>query len=103
MQSIHIEPEELYLTSRAMWQQSQQISQVASSLQAAVMRLEMAWLGGSAEEVISSLQVVIRRLRDRMDELERLGLILSREAERWQESDQVWSRVYRDELLQKGP
>jgi uncharacterized protein YukE len=99
---IHVDPEALYITAREMWQRDLQMVESIYLLQAACYRLEMAWQGDSAEVYVNELQALIGQLRAQLGEVDRFSLILSRQAERWQESDQAWARAFREGIFGKG-
>jgi uncharacterized protein YukE len=96
VQPIHVDTEQLHASARETWIAEHQLLEQVLALQAACARLELAWQGLSAEEFSQDMRDLQRRLNLRAAELKELGLRLSREADRWEESDQRWASVFRD-------
>lgn len=99
-QTLHVDPDLLYLTARRLWQEHLQLADQAYSLRVEINRLEMAWQGGTAEEHIYALRLLLNQLNQKTEELMKFALILSRQAVFWEESDQRWTLVFRE--LSKG-
>jgi hypothetical protein len=95
MQPIHVDPEQLYLSARALWQDHLDMIDQIYALRSAVCRLEMVWLGGDAEEFIAEMSVLIQRLNEQAEQVLAMGLTLSHQGEMWDESDQRWTWNYR--------
>lgn len=94
MPLVHVEPDQLYLASRSLWQANYQAIEVLFRLRVTLLRLESTWQGGRAEEYIAESRDLLQLLNARMEELITMSLILSRQADQWDESDQRWSGVY---------
>jgi uncharacterized protein YukE len=103
MAEIRVEPEHLYAAARSIWQANYVLLDELHSLRVAILRLEMAWQGGDAEEVIGVLNNARAALNARAEELYEFGQRLSRHAESWDESDQRWASIFSDsKFLQPG-
>ncbi len=96
MQPLHIEPNHLYLASRTFWQANYQAIDQLFRLRVALLRLEMAWSGGDADDFLADMRTLIQQLNSRVEELLSMSLILSRQADLWDESDQRWSGILRE-------
>lgn len=96
MPPLHIDSDQLHLAARSFWQTSYQLTDQIFVLRVALYRLEMAWQGGNAEEYHDELSTLIDRMDTCMDDLNALGLILSHQAEAWDECDQRWAGIYRE-------
>jgi len=96
MQPIHVDPEQLYLSARALWQDHLNMIDEIYALRTSMYRLEMAWQGPSAEEFTAELSRLIERLSEHTEEILSLGLTLSHQGEMWDESDQRWTWNFRN-------
>jgi hypothetical protein len=96
MKPLHIEPDHLYLASRAFWQANYQAVDQLFRLRVALLRLEMTWTGGRADEFMTDARFLLQQLHQRTEDLIAMSLILSRQADQWDESDQRWMGVYRE-------
>jgi len=96
MMSIHIEPDQLFLASRSFWRANYQAIDQVVRLRSAVLRLELAWSSERAEEFVGEMRPLVQQLHDRSEDLLTLSLILSRQADLWDESDQRWSAIFRE-------
>ena len=94
--SLHIEPDQLFLTSRAFWQANYRTLDQLFALRAALLRLEMAWSSDTADDFFAEMRPLLQQLSERTEELFSMGLTLSRQADLWAEADQRWSGVFRD-------
>jgi len=99
MSSFHLEPDSLRLAARTLLQDYYHLADRLFALRILLYRLEMAWQGGEAEEYLADLNLLIERMRARLDELISLSLSLSRQAEAWEECDQRWAGVFRDSSI----
>jgi uncharacterized protein YukE len=95
MPPIHVDPEQLYLSARALWQDHLDMIDQIYALRSAMYRLEMAWQGGDAEEFIAEMSVLIQHLNEHAEQVLAMGLTLSHQGEMWDESDQRWTWNYR--------
>jgi uncharacterized protein YukE len=96
VQPIHVDTDQLHAAARETWIAEHQLLEQVLALQAACARLELAWQGLSSEEFSQEMRDLSRQLNLRAAELKELGLKLSREAERWEETDQRWTAAFRD-------
>lgn len=94
MSIIHVEPEILHEAARRIWQQRLLMHQEISVLRAALQRLEIAWQGADATEYIHIMHSQARQMERQLDQLDHLGLILHRQSERWQQSDETWRQIF---------
>ena len=92
---IHVEPASLYLAARTLQREYSHLAEQAFLLRVQYYHLEMAWQGGDAEEYLHELDLLLNRLQQRLEELLSLSLLLTRQAEAWEECDQRWAGVYR--------
>jgi uncharacterized protein YukE len=95
MQPIHVDTEQLYAASRALWQNHLDLIDQIDLLHMSSARLEMAWQGGLSEEFTSEFDALLQKMNLHAEELFSMGLTLSRQGEKWDESDQRWDRDYR--------
>ncbi len=95
MPPIHVEPDQLYLTARALWQDHLDMTDQIYALRTAMYRLEMAWQGPDAEQFIAEMSGLIQSLNVRAEEVLSMGITLSHQGEMWDESDQRWTWNYR--------
>lgn len=96
MQPIHVEPDALRSLSRLMEQQVHCLLDEELRLKLAIARLEMAWTGGSAQELIEELRKNQKYLHGLILDLYMLAIRLAQHSERWEESDLVWQALFRD-------
>lgn len=96
MSPLHIEPDQFHFTARSIWQAGYQLSDQIFVLRVALYRLETAWQGSDAEEFLDELRILIDRMDAQMDELNDFGLILSHQADAWDECDQRWAGCFRE-------
>jgi uncharacterized protein YukE len=96
MDHIHVEPDQLFLTSRSFWQANYRALDQVFALRAALLRLEMTWESNTSDDFFVQLHPLLQRLASQTEELFNIGLILSRQADLWAEADQRWSGVFRD-------
>ena len=96
MPSLHVEPDQLFLTSRAFWQANYRTLDQLFALRAALLRLEMTWSSDTADDFFAEMRPLLQQLSERTEELFSMGLTLSRQADLWAEADQRWSGVFRD-------
>jgi len=96
MQPIHVDPDQLYLTARALWREHLNMIDEIYELRIAMYRLEMAWQGTDAEEFVAEMSAIIQNLNERAEEVLSMGLTLSHQSEMWDESDQRWTLNYRN-------
>jgi uncharacterized protein YukE len=96
MPPIHVNPDQLYLSARRLWQDHLNMVEEIYLLRTAVARLEMAWHGPASDEFASEMNNLIKLLNEHADELMSLGLTLSHQGEMWDESDQRWTWNYRN-------
>lgn len=94
MSMLHVEPDQLYLASRSLWRGNYQALEALFRLRVALMRLESTWQGGRSEQFLAEAHALLESLTERMEELITMSLMLSRQADRWGESDQRWSAVF---------
>ena len=93
---LHIEPDQLFLASRSFWQANYLALDQVYALRAALLLLEMSWTSNTADEFFTEARLLLQQLYERNEELFNIGLMLSRQADVWAESDQRWSGVFRD-------
>jgi len=91
---LHVEPEQLRSTGNRMIHTALDIWEYVSSLRQAVYRLELAWWGGTAHVFLSEVRIRIAELSTRAENLYDFGLLLIRQADSWDESDQRWASTY---------
>lgn len=96
MALIHVEPEGLNLTARSLAQEYYFLADRLYDLRRSYYRLEMAWQGGDACEFLFEMNRLIDRMSVQLDQLMDLSLILSRQADAWDESDQRWAWTFRE-------
>lgn len=97
MHVLHVEPDELLVTSHALLRASREVHDQLSGLRIALARLEMAWSGNAAaDDFFVEMQPILHQLSRVSEELVELGLILSRQADLWIEADQRWGNLFRD-------
>lgn len=96
MSTIHLEPASLYFTAQRLQQESSYLADYVFRLRVEYYRLKMAWQGETAQEYLSELDVLLRRMEQYIEELLTLSLRLVRHAEAWEESDQRWAAAYRE-------
>lgn len=96
MPSLHVEPDQLFLTSRSFWQANYRALDQIFALRAALLRLEMSWTSDTADDFFAEMRPLLQQLSERTEELFSMGLMLSRQADLWAEADQRWSGVYLD-------
>jgi len=96
MPLLHAEPDLLFLASRAFWQANYRAMDQLFSLRVALLRLEMAWQGDRAEEFFTEMAPLLPQLSKRTEDLLSMSLVLSRQADLWDESDQRWTGIFRD-------
>lgn len=94
MPSLHVEPDQLFLTSRIFWQTNYRAVDQLFALRVVLLRLEMAWQGDNADEFFAEINPLFQQLSARTEELLSMSLVLSRQADLWDESDQRWSGTY---------
>ncbi len=99
MSCLHLDPDSLRLTARALVQDYSHLAEALFTLRVQYYRLEMAWQGGEAQEFLNEFQQMLHRLEIRLDELLTLALTLTRQADLWEESDQRWAGIFRPETL----
>jgi uncharacterized protein YukE len=98
MSSLHVEPDLLFLTSRTFWQANYRAVDQCFALYVTLLRLEMAWQGDGADEFFAEVRPLLQQLRDQTDAILSMSLILSRQADLWDESDQRWAEIHRGTL-----
>ena len=96
MHTLRADPDLLFFTSRALGRAYGDFLNAWFTLRAALVRLEMAWQGNRADDFLLEGHRLLRQLWDQGEELFTMGLILFRQADRWEELDQRWRRCFRD-------
>ncbi|MHA1216704.1 MAG: WXG100 family type VII secretion target [Candidatus Thorarchaeota archaeon] len=96
MPILHVEPEELFLASRAFWRATYETHEQLTVLRMTVARLEMAWSGSAADEFLVEMNSIVRELSRMSEELCEMELLLARQADLWIEADQRWAALFRD-------
>lgn len=91
MPPIHVDTEQLYQTSRTIWQNHLDMIDQIYLLRTSLYHLEMAWQGDTATEFDAEMERLLRNLNSHTEELQSLGLTLSHQGEKWDESDQRWT------------
>lgn len=99
MPPIHVEPDQLYLTSHTFFQANYHALEDLYALRSALLRLEMTWTSPSAEAFHHDMHALVQQLDAQIEQLVEMGLVLSRQADRWQESDQRWMAAFRELLF----
>ena len=99
---LHIEPDQLYLASRSLWQGNYQAIEALFRLRVALLRLESTWQGGRSDEYLAEARDLLERLNAHIEELIAMSLILSRQADQWDESDQRWRTVFETFISSRG-
>jgi uncharacterized protein YukE len=94
--SLHVEPDQLYLASRAFWQANYRGLDQFFLVRAALVRLQMTWIGDHADDYFAEMKPLLQQLVQHNEELLTMALILSRQADLWAEADQRWSGFYRE-------
>ena len=94
MSSLHTEPDLFFLTSRDFWQANYRALDQLFALQVALLRLEMVWQGDNADEFFAEMNPLAKQLADRAEDLFSMSILLSRQADLWDESDQRWQTVF---------
>jgi WXG100 family type VII secretion target len=102
MPTVHIEPNQLRELSRFFEVNARQIQDLYMRLRQAEMLLEMAWQGNSAAEFMTDLERLQQQLRVLVQDLFILAQRIHREADRWEESDQIWVQEYREIFFKKS-
>lgn len=95
MPSIHVNPEELRSLSHVLEIKAREMQDEDFRLRQAGAALDMAWTGGSSGEFQHDLELLQHHLRVRIQEVYSMANKLSREADRWEESDQTWVQEIR--------
>jgi uncharacterized protein YukE len=102
--TIHIETQALRETSAAAHRNAQIMWEALLSLRRSAQVVEMAWQGGMArDEFLDQLHQMTSSLEGNINLLDQMGLILSRQSDRWEESDQTWQAHYRQILSWRIP
>jgi hypothetical protein len=96
MPPIHVDPDQLYLTARLLWQEHLNMIDEIYALRTSMYRLEMAWQGPDADQFTAEMSALIQQFNERAEEVLSLGMILSHQSEMWNESDQRWIWNYRN-------
>ncbi len=96
MPLIHIEPVELRSASHRLQQDVRALLEEDFHIHQALSHLDMAWEGPDSENFQAELRNLQSLLRERIRDLYQLTLILSRTAERWEESDMTWRERFRE-------
>ena len=96
MPLIHVEPAELRSASHRLQQDVRSMLEEDFRLRQALSHLDIAWDGPSSDNFQAELRTVQSLLRERIRDLYQLTLILSRTAERWEESDMTWRECFRE-------
>lgn len=97
--TLHIDPEHLYSASRILLHANDQAVDQLFTLHLTLLRLEAAWISPDADEYMTEMKSLLLQLRQRMDEMLTMSLILSRQADLWQETDQRWAGKFREAYL----
>jgi hypothetical protein len=97
--TLHIDPEQLYQASRTLVHTNDQAADALYNLRLSVLRLEAAWISPQADDYMSEMKTLLLQIRLELDEMLTMSLILSRQADMWQETDQHWAREYRERFL----
>ncbi len=103
MPLIHVEPEPLRNLSYMMERQVNCLLEEEFRLEQAAMSLEIAWIGGSAQDFMDEIrknQLCLHRL---LQELYLLAIKLARYSECWEESDLAWQALFRDQFHTHPP
>lgn len=87
MTCIHVETEAVYEIARHVWQLRLLMQEELDALRAALRRLEMTWQSPQAIEFLSSAFAWVGKTEASLDNLDLLGTLLFRHAERWQQTD----------------
>jgi WXG100 family type VII secretion target len=103
MDYLHVETETLREVGREIDRGGLDTLNQEYDIRSLANRLEANWQGGSAQDFLEELREWITGMERAMDELDRLGRILVRQAEAWEESDQRWTGVYRERYAQPEP
>jgi hypothetical protein len=97
--TLHIDPEILYAASRILVHADDQALDQMFDLRLSLLRLEAAWISPDADDFLAEMKSMVLELHERLEEMLTMSLILSRQADLWQETDQHWAREYRDAIL----
>ena len=95
MSLFHIEPDELWIISNVLNQHAHIMLDINDNLNRASGLLDMAWQGNSANDFLNELEQVQNTFRGLTQELFILSQRINHEADRWEESDQIWVQEYR--------
>jgi len=96
MAPLHVEPDQLFLASRSFWRANYQAIELLASLRVSMLRIELAWSSEKAEEFMAEMRRLVQQLDERCEDLYTMSLILCRQADLWDESDQRWSAIFRE-------
>jgi hypothetical protein len=94
MPLLHVDPDLLFLTSRTFWRANYRMIDQLFILRQALLRLKASWQGGRADEFFADMNPLLQQLSDRTEDLLSMSLLLSRQADLWDESDQRWKGVF---------
>lgn len=97
--TLHIDPELLYQASRILVHADDQALDQLFDLRLSMLRLEAAWISPDADDFMAEMKSILVQLREHLEEMLTMSLILSRQADRWQETDQRWAGEYREAYL----
>jgi uncharacterized protein YukE len=96
MPLLHAEPDLLFLASRAFWQANYRAMDQLFALRVALLRLEMAWHGDTADDFFAEIAPLFQQLSGQTEYLLSMSLTLSRQTDLWDESGQRWTGIFRD-------
>ena len=95
MPIITINPDQLLSTYNTLNQQAHLLMDEEFKLRKSFASLDMAWQGKSAAEFMLEAETLHKLYRVLIQDLFILSQRIHREADRWEESDQVWVQEYR--------
>ena len=95
MSNIRIESDRLRETYVFLNQQAYILLDEFHLLNQSVTKLDFAWQGTSANNFLDEVSILQKELQKKIEELFVLSQRLNREADRWEESDQIWVQEYR--------
>ena len=96
MAKILVETEKLREVSSFLENQALDLIESEAQVRRAVVNLEIAWQGASAQRFNEELLAVYKTLQNRTDELYSFIVTLLRQADRWDESDQNWQSQFEE-------